>query len=551
MTDRRKRRWLFAASLLLLLALTALALRRQPKIYSNEARVLDAEAISGLLDTRQEAGDEDDEKSGELYRKEEKLPYCAYERTFYVPVLSGKMPRAADFQVESTGREQQVVFADFPADEEALVRAVKAGEGFSLYIYDDEVFRKYQVVFTGTPVLDITFSDETDGEYTIVHIDMHSGPKDNGKVVSSEAKMRVRGGVSRNYPKLGFKLKLFEEDAQGNRQKRNVRLLGLRRDSKWNLAALYADDTKIRDKVAIDLWADMSADTIPFSDTFGTRMEYVEVIMNGEYMGLYGLMEPIDEKQLGITDGGSQGLHEYYYKKEGEDIGQDSDFVFSSVDERVPEKEEGLPDMILAGLELKNGNGHAAQNAWAPIREYMRMVREETFAEDAGTLLDLENVADVWIYIQAIMGVDNRAKNLYYCAKVVDGAYKIYFVPWDMDMTWGNETDETSPTLQSYYTYPVDKILSWSPGTQLIERNVGNIRQIIKERWEELYDGGVLSPEVLTGQMKQQSSYLLDSGAFARDAERWEDSPHTDDFTKITEYAKERLQVLDEYIRGL
>ena len=181
----------------------------------------------------------------------------------------------------------------------------------------------------------------------------------------------------------------------------------------------------------------------------------------------------------------------------------------------------------------------------------MRMVREETFAEDAGTLLDLENVADVWIYIQAIMGVDNRAKNLYYCAKVVDGAYKIYFVPWDMDMTWGNETDETSPTLQSYYTYPVDKILSWSPGTQLIERNVGNIRQIIKERWKELYDGGVLSPEVLTGQMKRQSSYLLDSGAFARDAERWEDSPHTDDFTKITEYAKERLQVLDEYIRGL
>lgn len=86
-------------------------------------------------------------------------------------------------------------------------------------------------------------------------------------------------------------------------------------------------------------------------------MEYVEVIMNGEYMGLYGLMEPIDEKQLGITDGGSQGLHEYYYKKEGEDIGQDSDFVFPSVDERVPEKEEGLPDMILAGLELKNGNG--------------------------------------------------------------------------------------------------------------------------------------------------------------------------------------------------
>ena len=74
--------------------------------------------------------------------------------------------------------------------------------------------------------------------------------------------------------------------------------------------------------MAIDLWADMSEDTIPFSDTFGTRMEYVEVIMNGEYMGLYGLMEPIDEKQLGITDGGSQGLHEYYYRRRGYRSGQ-------------------------------------------------------------------------------------------------------------------------------------------------------------------------------------------------------------------------------------
>ena len=269
--------------------------------------------------------------------------------------------------------------------------------------------------------------------------------------------------------------------------------------------------------------------------------------MNGQHMGIYGLLEPIDEQQLGITEGGEDGMYEYYYKKEGEAVVPEEAFLFDSVDEKVPLKEEDAPDMQIAGLELKNGNGHSARVAWEPVRRYMAMVREQDFSSESLKLLDPDNVADVWIYIQAIAGVDNRVKNLYYCAKVVDGDYRLYFIPWDMDMTWGNETDETSPTLQSYYTYPADHIMNWSPATQMIAEDAGGIRSVIRERWKELRKD-VLSDKAVTSAMEEQDRYIRSSGAFDRDRERWEDSPHAKSTAQITDYAVQRLHALDSYI---
>lgn len=550
MTDLKLKKCLLLLSVLLAVGCMAAGARRGPKAEKVTAGVLGRETVEEIKSQRQEY-EETDKRIGELYYKEVRLPYSAYNASCYLSVTGDFSPEADDFRVEFGPDMSRVeaAFEMFPEEEE-LELAVREGTRYPVLLYNDDYYQECYVVFSGMPVLDIAFTDETDGDYTIVRATLQSGTFDEGRIVESDAKMRIRGGISRNFPKLGFKLKLIEQDPLGNQVKRRESLLGMRRDNTWNLSALYADDTKIRDKVAIDLWAEMSAEKIPFPETFGTRMEYVEVLMNDQYMGMYGLLEPIDEQQLGITDGGESGLFEYYYKKEGETVAEDGDFLFESVDVRVPLKEEGVPDMIVAGLELKNGYGHSARVAWEPVRRYMAMVREETFERDAQQLLDMDNVADIWILIQAIAGVDNRAKNLYYCAKVVNGDYRLYFVPWDFDMSWGVDTDVNSPTLQSYYTYDVNRILTWSPGTQLIEQNVGNIRDLIRERWTRLR-AGALSEEALIGSMEEEISYLLSSGAYERDKERWEESPHTDDFERIKTYARERLKAVDDYIDGM
>ena len=53
-------------------------------------------------------------------------------------------------------------------------------------------------------------------------------------------------------------------------------------------------------------------------------------------------------------------------------------------------------------------------------------------------LLNLTNTADYWIFLQAIGGVDNAVKNMYYAARFENGAYRLYFVPWDMDRSWAD-----------------------------------------------------------------------------------------------------------------
>lgn len=48
------------------------------------------------------------------------------------------------------------------------------------------------------------------------------------------------------------------------------------------------------------IWDRLGAWDTPYDTRFGTSMKYVELVVNGEYRGLYGIFEPIDSTQLEI-----------------------------------------------------------------------------------------------------------------------------------------------------------------------------------------------------------------------------------------------------------
>ena len=60
-------------------------------------------------------------------------------------------------------------------------------------------------------------------------------------------------------------------------------------------------------------------------------------------------------------------------------------------------------------------------------------------------------VRGIWLYLQAVIGMDNIQRNIFYPAVWEDGQYRIRFMPWDMDYTWGNVHDfdaGTGPVFQ-------------------------------------------------------------------------------------------------------
>ena len=85
----------------------------------------------------------------------------------------------------------------------------------------------------------------------------------------------TRGATSIQAEKKGWKVNIT--DAKGNPKR--VALLGMDADDDWIIRAISNDSTKMREKIALDVWNDLS-------DFGNYHAEYCEVFMDGDYYGL-------------------------------------------------------------------------------------------------------------------------------------------------------------------------------------------------------------------------------------------------------------------------
>ena len=157
----------------------------------------------------------------------------------------------------------------------------------------------------------------------------------------------------------------------------------------------------------------------------------------------------------------------------------------------------------------------------------------------------MDNALDVWLYLQAVIGMDNIQRNIFYPAVWEDGQYRIRFMPWDMDYTWGNVHDFDAGNRTRFSEEILTMRIAWKLGDRLIRLNVDNAQEKVKARWKELRQT-VYSDEWLTEQIDSYAHQVVDSGAFARDEARWENGGHNDDYESLKELACGRMAFLDE-----
>lgn len=108
----------------------------------------------------------------------------------------------------------------------------------------------------------------------------------NGKIG-----IEVRGSSSQMFPKKQFGMET--RDAQGGEV--DVSLLDLPAESDWVLSASYSDKSLMRNVLAYKLANDLGH--------YASRTRYCEVVMNGEYHGVYMLMEKVkrDKNRVNVT----------------------------------------------------------------------------------------------------------------------------------------------------------------------------------------------------------------------------------------------------------
>lgn len=382
----------------------------------------------------------------------------------------------------------------------SLSHSIEYNIPLTLLAVKDLVYEPWNVVITTLPVLRLEgepFS-VNEKERTVLRGELVLWAGSDPGVAAyttkvSDVEWHIRGFSSANSDKKSYKLSL-KKDGENN----NCDLLGLGSDDDWILNASRLDDSKLREKLAMDLWNGHFASE-PWNDPMSVS-EYVEVIINDDYAGIYLLQRRIDPKYL-------------------------------QLDRDV--------DILLKGC-----------NTWTPASIYEAYeiidspyTEEETYRimEDALSRLqaqqiDMQNLVDVNLFLNCLAAVDNIGfKNTFYVLRPSDEGFQLSFVPWDTDLSLGHPLFFRNDII---YRMEFQELLETAP----------EIHQIAADRWMLLRQNA-LSEEHILSLLDKSSNAIWKSGAFRRDSYRWGlwDKNAVISVEALYDICIARLYQLDEY----
>ncbi|WP_298653380.1 CotH kinase family protein [uncultured Proteiniphilum sp.] len=165
------------------------------------------------------------------------------------------------------------------------------------------------LIDTGLPVVYIETEDRTPVDSKDNYVNATMMIKEDGKkVFDNSLRIRGRGNATWTYSKKPYKLKLDDKAS----------ILGMEGEKDWVLLANYCDKTLLRTGIALELSRLMN-----FPYTADDR--FVEVVLNGEYIGNYQLVEAIEQgsDRVDIPESG------YLFEKDGYYLQEPNYFVSS------------------------------------------------------------------------------------------------------------------------------------------------------------------------------------------------------------------------------
>lgn len=476
-----------------------------------------------------------------LLCNEMRVPFDEATNTFFVPLDMGT-EQWETMKFESGQPEFQILFREDITDEKKS-DVISKNRKIELFVYSDDKCAEYYVTFTGLPIVDLATNE---GFYAAENITGSAMFFDTDflehGIQQSEYNGHIRGNTSRMFPKKGYKINLRKTGADGAEELNKLSLFGMRKDDDWILHALYNDDTKIRDMLSMQVWDSFGAKAVSEKSYYGPKMTYVEVFADNRYCGLYGLMEPVDAKQLDLA------VEDYSYKKSNPGGLEYQYFTFYDVKD---------PYVELAGFRIKEGLvDDDDYDLWEPLAELSAVVSlpGSDFSEEKTELINEESALRLWLFLQIITGHDHSGKNVFYIAKYNDDLpenYQFYFAPWDMDLTWGNvSVGEINPVYTAFEPETVRDHVGWIVADRLLDENRNNAQKFVKDLYIKLRKT-TLTEENLETMIYALDDQLRDSGAFARDKHRWPQGVHANNCQELLNYAKERLAFLDNALYDL
>ena len=356
----------------------------------------------------------------------------------------------------------------------------------------------------------------------------------DGNVITMHAGLKIRGTSSQQYDKKSYRVELWA-DATGTTMA-DTTFLGLRSDDDWNLEAMWSQPLRLRDKVANELWMEMyrlpyaasEPDALP-----GIRMAYADVFINDEYQGIYALTERMDRKQLNLRkyNGELRGL---LYKGNGPG---------APTFEELPAYDNSQDTW--SNYEWVYPNESDTAINWSHLYSFTNFVMnasDNVFYAQFANQFDKANAIDYYLFINALMGMDNMGRNLFVARYKKTSSY--IYLPWDLDAIWGLDTDGNP-------TYNTAGLL----GNGLYDRLTQDCSDngfvaATKVRYDSLRRD-ILTKEHIMELVQNQYDELVESGAYEREHEAWpEFTVDESQLTYMSNWLDDRFAYLDGEINA-
>lgn len=438
------------------------------------------------------------------------------------------------------------VMADSRMEDPAL--AVREGYAFSAALVSPRGVSRFRIVLTGLPALCMQKTDpeqirgKEDHSARIRMITpaalTETASGDGGEMYCI---FHVRGNVSSALAKKPYKISL--KNAAG--EKDSAGWLGLREDDDWILNPLFTDSTRVREMTAYALWEKAAA----FSDVPqpSSRMRYVELFLDNAYQGIYGLQEPVDKKQLGLSEG------DLLYKIDR----WDREYPYLDLYEKSEQAGETVinTDRHYPCVEIRWPRSWDDTATWKPMQAFHMFsfrAQDPALLKEAGVSADPDSIVTLSLFCAMTHASDNNWKNTFLLSRrKEDGTYTLYRTIWDLNYVFGDvfvyrpedgytvfapETArEYKPCQDSTYDYEAFR----SAGLVEEERLSG--------KWTAWRQGGI-DADLVCSLARTNMDILEAGGALQREMDRW---PQEEDpaqaLAGMEEWIRRRFVFLDAY----
>lgn len=335
---------------------------------------------------------------------------------------------------------------------------IEINKEYEVVIKANNETKKLQLTFTNLPIVQIITPNKIyDDPKTLARLIINHQEK-NKLSESYFIGLEHRGGASQSFEKksMGFSLKnSLDLDDDSSDQ-----LFEMKKNNDWILDAMWIDQGRLRNKSSFELWTKLDGDRHD-----GIEGEFVELFINNEHQGLYCLNENINSEKLELNNDDDAVLY-----KATEWGGGATLFDIYADDAPV--------NYYWDGWEQKYPDPKTKIN-WSPLKELRQTIVDGTdteFKSNIASLIDIDNLVDYYIFLNLVSAGDNRGKNTFLVKK--DKQSKFYYIPWDIDGSWGLLWNGTRVGYTS--------ILSNNLFDRLIATDADNFKNKLKLRWNAL-----------------------------------------------------------------